>query len=88
MTAAHVSILLADTPTADEVKPGWIALLIVFLMGVALFFLMWSMIKQFRKIDFEDDEPGDSGGEASGNTDVAGGARGHDDEHETNGSSR
>lgn len=87
MTAVHVGILLADTPTADEVKPGWTALLIVFLMGVALFFLMRSMIKQFRKIDLPDDES-DDGSEARGAGDAGDvdETREHDDEHETNGS--
>ena len=88
MTAVDVSILLADSPTPEQVRPGWTAFLIVFLMAVALFFLMWSMIKQFRKVDFiEDDEP-DGDDDASGSADVgeSGDAHEHDDEHETNGS--
>jgi len=89
MTAVDVSILLADSPAPEQVRPGWIAFLIVFLMAVALFFLMWSMIKQFRKVDFvEDDEPGDGDDDASGSADVGdtGDAHEHDVERETNGS--
>lgn len=78
MSAAQISVLLADTPTADEVKPGWVALLIVFLMGVALALLMWSMVRQFRKVDF----PEDTDESPDGASEVAG----RDDEHETNGS--
>lgn len=78
MTSAQFSVLLAETPTADEVKPGWVALVIVLAMGVALFFLMWSMIKQFRKVDF----PEDDGKQAD-----AGDAQ-ERDERETNGSSQ
>lgn len=81
MTASEFFVTLAaDTPTADEVKPGWVALLIVFAMGVALALLMWSMVRQFRKVDFEEDPDG-----RSDSTEVS---LDHDGEHETNGSSR
>lgn len=55
MTATLLYVPLAAAPTADEVKPGWVALLIVLAMGVALALLMRSMVKQFRKVDFEED---------------------------------
>ena len=55
MIASLLSLPLAAAPTADEVKPGWVALLIVVAMGVALALLMRSMVKQFRKVDFEEE---------------------------------
>jgi hypothetical protein len=33
------------------VRPGWTPLLVLLLLGIALFFLGRSMLKQFRKID-------------------------------------
>lgn len=69
MTATLLYVPLAAEPTADEVKPGWIALLIVLAMAVALALLMRSMVKQFRKVDFEEepldspDEDGSTGSE-------------------------
>ena len=74
--------LAADTPTADEVKPGWIALVIVLLMAVALAGLMRSMVKQFRKVDFEEKEP-DAGGDGAPESD----STADDPEREINGSS-
>ncbi|UYM06393.1 hypothetical protein [Solicola gregarius] len=75
MIPAQIYVQLADSPTADEVKPGWVALVIVLLMAVALAILMRSMVKQFRKVDFEE-EP-----DERESSDPAA------DEHETNGSS-
>lgn len=74
-------MLLSGALVADElpenVRPGWTALVIVFAMGVALALLMWSMVRQFRKVDFEEkpDEPEDSDA-----------AQEPSDEHEINGS--
>ena len=48
----------AASSTADDVQTGVIAFLIVAAMGVALVVLLWSMNKQFRKIDANPLEPG------------------------------
>ncbi|UPK74174.1 hypothetical protein MU582_17290 [Nocardioidaceae bacterium SCSIO 66511] len=83
MITAQVYLqLAADPPTADEVKPGWVALVIVLLMGIALAGLMWSMIRQFRKVDFEEepDRPDDSAADDD--------AVEPTDQRETNGTSR
>ena len=43
---AYVAFVSADVPiTRDNVKPGWVALGIVFLLGVALVFLLFSFAK-------------------------------------------
>ncbi len=45
-----------------KVKPGWIALVIVLLMGLATFLLWRSMNRQLKKVDFEDgSRPQDEG---------------------------
>ena len=36
---------------AEDVKPGWVALVLVILLGIATFLLWRSMNKQLRKID-------------------------------------
>jgi len=57
----------ASSSASDDVGAGVIAFLIVAAMGVALFFLLRSMNKQFRKIDEHPLEPGaDDGTEADG----------------------
>ncbi len=47
---------------ADDVKPGWIALVLVIVLAIATFLLWLSMNKQLRKIDLpgraESDESG------------------------------
>lgn len=58
------------------VRPGWAPLLVVALLGIVLFFLGRSMLKQFRKIDVPADHdpassavgatPGASHGGAAG----------------------
>jgi hypothetical protein len=53
----------AASSTADDVQTGVIAFLIVAAMGVALVFLLWSMNKQFRKIDANPLEPDAPDGE-------------------------
>jgi hypothetical protein len=40
----------------NVVKPGWIALIITILLAFALVLLYFSMRKQFRKINIDDDE--------------------------------
>lgn len=42
-------ILLEVDP--NLVRPGWTPLVVVVLLGIVLFFLARSMLKQFRKID-------------------------------------
>lgn len=38
----------------NSVRPGWVALLIVLALGVAMVLLMRNMGKQLKKIDFDD----------------------------------
>lgn len=44
-----MTVLLEVDP--NLVQPGWAPLVVVLLLGVVLFFLGRSMLKQFRKID-------------------------------------
>lgn len=81
MTATQLYIVLADDPTADDVKPGWIALVIVLAMAVALALLMRSMVKQFRKVDFDEDADPVAREEAADRSRDA-------DEHRANGSAQ
>jgi hypothetical protein len=43
----------------DLVRPGWTPLVVVVLLGIALFFLGRSMMKQFRRIDVPADHETD-----------------------------
>ena len=49
LTAATV---LAVNP--EKVKPGWLALVIVLLMGLATFLLWRSMNRQLKKVHFDE----------------------------------
>ena len=68
MTLGVLATAAASSSASDDVATGVIAFLIVAAMGVALFFLLRSMNKQFHKItpapgasDGEEaDEPADS----------------------------
>ncbi|MFT4164409.1 MAG: hypothetical protein QM650_04135 [Microlunatus sp.] len=56
-------VLLGIDP--NLVRPGWTPLLIIVVLGIALFFLGRSMLRQFRKIDVPADHTGESGSPAS-----------------------
>ena len=45
-----------DAPEPSEIKPGWVALVIVLLLCVATALLWLNMRKQLRKISFEEKE--------------------------------
>ena len=49
-------LLLAIDP--DRVKPGWLALLVVLAIAVALVILLRSMSRHLKKVDFPESEPG------------------------------
>ncbi|MDQ4085259.1 MAG: hypothetical protein M3165_05520 [Actinomycetota bacterium] len=51
LTAA--AVVAAVDP--EKVKPGWLALVIVLLMGLATFLLWRSMNRQLDKVHFDDD---------------------------------
>jgi hypothetical protein len=55
MTAQLLLPLVDPVPSPSEVKPGWIALLIVVLLGVAVVLLWLSMRKQISKVHFDED---------------------------------
>ena len=52
------------------VRPGWTPLLVIVLLGIVLFFLGRSMLKQFGKIDVpaDHDPAGDGGHRIAGGT--------------------
>ena len=57
-----VQAATTTVPDPAEVKPGWLALVIVLLMGLATFLLWRSMNHQLKKVDFDDGtEPEDTG---------------------------
>jgi len=41
--------LVEETPEAKDVKAGWTAFAIFLLLGLAVAFLGWSLVKQLRK---------------------------------------
>ena len=51
LTFGVLTAVAASSSASDDVGPGAIAFLVVAAMGVALFFLLRSMNKQFRKIE-------------------------------------
>lgn len=65
---AGMPVLAIDPAT---VKPGLLAFFVVAGLGVATFFLVRSMNKQLRKIDF--DEGGDEGGDEGSRAEQTGG---------------
>jgi hypothetical protein len=58
MVAVPLSaVVLADetqTYTYDSLKPGPMAFIVISLLAVAVFFLVRSMLKQLRKVDFDE----------------------------------
>ena len=60
MTFGVLAAVAASHPASDDVTPGVLGFLVVAAMGLALFFLLRSMNKQFRKItpEAEETEPG------------------------------
>ena len=81
-------VLLGVDP--NLVRPGWTPLVVLILMGIVLFFLGRSMIKQFGKIDVPADHepqgPADPAGDARTATDAAGSRPMPDIRHQTSGS--
>ena len=68
--AVHGPTVLAVDPA--KVKPGWLALVILSLIGLATYLLWRSMNRQLKKVDFDDgidrsgDEPGHEGAGRNG----------------------
>ena len=56
MTFGVLAAVAASHPASDDVTPGVLGFLVVAAMGLALFFLLRSMNKQFRKITPEAEE--------------------------------
>ncbi len=52
---AQLLPLLDSVPSPSEVKPGWIALVLVLLLAVAVVLLWLSMRRQISKIHFDED---------------------------------
>ena len=55
---AHQVVLAVDP---QKVKPGWLALVIVLLMGLATYLLWRSMNRQLKKVNFDDGSSGPAG---------------------------
>jgi ABC-type sulfate transport system permease component len=62
LTFGVLAAVAAAAPASDDVTPGVLGFLVVAAMGVALFFLVRSMNKQFRKIAPEADKPAETTG--------------------------
>jgi hypothetical protein len=58
LAAVHEPTVLAVDPA--KVKPGWLALVIILLMGLATYLLWRSMNRQLKKVDFDDGSGGDT----------------------------
>ena len=56
-------VLLGIDP--NLVRPGWTPLLVIVVLGIVLFFLGRSMLKQFGKINVPTDHHGENGETAS-----------------------
>jgi hypothetical protein len=54
MNAVLVAQAMLAAVDPEQVKPGWVALVIVVLMGVATFLLWRSMNHQLRKVTFDE----------------------------------
>lgn len=81
-----VVLLLAYDP--GQVKPGVLAFLIVAALGVATYFLIRSMNKQLKKINFEEEPPrGESGADRSSGSEGAAEAALRDEQGPRDGSS-
>jgi hypothetical protein len=52
LAAVHGPTVLAVDPA--KVKPGWLALVIILLMGLATYLLWRSMNRQLKKVNFDD----------------------------------
>jgi len=66
LTFGVLAAVAASAPASDDVTPGVLGFLVVAAMGVALFFLLRSMNKQFRKIEPKPEgPPGSEGGKGS-----------------------
>jgi hypothetical protein len=68
------ALLVAQTaftsvPDPADVKPGWLALVIVLLMGLATFLLWRSMNHQLNKVDFDDGTDREGAGDRDGERD-------------------
>jgi hypothetical protein len=63
MILLGVDMILLDVDP-NVVKPGWTALIVVLLLGIAMVFLYLSMRKQFRKIRIPEDDAADNAEEA------------------------
>lgn len=44
-----VSAAVEEGPAPEDVKAGWVALIIFLLLGLSVAFLGWSLVRQLRK---------------------------------------
>ena len=52
---------ILSAPNPEDVKPDWLMFVVVVLMGIALYFILRSLIKHLKRVDFEEkpDDPTD-----------------------------
>lgn len=62
-------------PSENDVKAGWVALAVVLLLAVAVFFLLRSFTKQLKKVDaadeagvYDEDPPAERGSDVPPST--------------------
>lgn len=61
--------LAEQVPDPEDVKPGWLGFAVFLLLAAAVAFLAFSLVKQLKKVDFEekdDDGDGESSNHGSG----------------------
>jgi len=61
-----VSLAQEDVPEPDDVVAGWSGFIVIIALVVATGFLVRSMSKQLRRIDFDEDPPRDEPGGGDG----------------------
>ncbi len=62
MVVVSVDVWLLAAPDPDQVRPGVLGLLVVLALIAATVLLLRSFTKQLRKIDFDEEPPGDEDG--------------------------
>jgi hypothetical protein len=48
--------LAQETPKPEDVKAGWVAFAVFLALGLAVVFLWFSLRKQLRRVNFEEDD--------------------------------
>lgn len=56
MNAVFFAVLssAAKAPPAKDVRAGWVAAVVLIALGVAVYFLLRSFVKQIKRVDFDE----------------------------------